>query len=40
MVHRGELAPVSERVEPLGRYRDAIARLETKRARGKIVVHI
>lgn len=40
MVRRGELRPIVDRVEPLERFRDAFAYLETKRARGKIVVRI
>ena len=40
MVQRGALKPVVDRVEPLDRYREAFAHLETKRARGKIVIRM
>jgi len=40
MVDRGALKPVIDRVEPFERAREAIAHLETKRARGKIVVRM
>lgn len=40
MVERGELRPVIDRVEPFDRHREAFAHLETKRARGKIVVRV
>lgn len=40
MVHRGELTPIIDRVESFDRYKEALAHLETKRARGKIVVRM
>jgi NADPH:quinone reductase-like Zn-dependent oxidoreductase len=40
MVQRGELRPVVDRVFPLAEIRDAQALLETKRARGKVVLAI
>ncbi|MBI2395829.1 MAG: NAD(P)-dependent alcohol dehydrogenase [Deltaproteobacteria bacterium] len=40
MVARGQLRPIIDRVEPLDRAKDAIARLETRRARGKIVIDL
>jgi NADPH:quinone reductase-like Zn-dependent oxidoreductase len=40
MVEAGTLAPVIDRVEPLARATEALRHLESKRARGKIIVRI
>lgn len=40
MVRRGELKPIVDRVEPFERHRDAFEHLESKHARGKIVIRL
>lgn len=40
LVEGGQLKPILDRVEPFARYAQALAHLETKRARGKIVVQM